>query len=52
MNGSRFSAIGWGVGLSFHAYKVFINNGVLGRDWEQRKIEKFMEEERNKSNSL
>ena len=42
-----FSAIGWGIGLSFHAYKVFVNDGVLGRDWERRKIEKFMEEEKN-----
>ncbi|WP_034059523.1 2TM domain-containing protein [Lacinutrix jangbogonensis] len=36
---------GWGLGLSIHAYKVFVNDGVLGRNWEQRKIEKFMEEE-------
>ncbi len=43
-----FSAIGWGVGLAFHAYKVFVNDGVLGRDWERRKIQKFMEEEKGK----
>ncbi|WP_452598338.1 2TM domain-containing protein [Pontimicrobium sp. MEBiC01747] len=42
-----FSAIGWGIGLSFHAYKVFVNDGILGRDWERRKIEKFIEEEKN-----
>jgi len=47
-----FPAIGWGIGLAFHAYKVFANNSVLGRSWEQRKIKKFMEEERNKLNSL
>ncbi|WP_452223235.1 2TM domain-containing protein [Lacinutrix chionoecetis] len=47
-----FSAIGWGIGIAFHAYKVFVNDSVLGRDWEQRKIEKFMEEERNKHKSI
>ncbi|WP_290700550.1 2TM domain-containing protein [Lacinutrix sp.] len=43
-----FPMFGWGLGLAFHAYKVYVNDGVLGRDWEQRKIEKFMEEEQNK----
>jgi len=36
---------GWGIGIAFHAYKVFVNNGVLGRNWEQRKIDEFMQEE-------
>ena len=39
---------GWGLGLAFHAYKVYVNDDVLGRNWEQRKIEKIMEEEQNK----
>jgi len=43
-----FPMFGWGLGLAFHAYKVFVNDSILGRDWEQRKIEKFMEEEQNK----
>lgn len=47
-----FPLLGWGLGLAFHAYKVFVNDGVLGRDWEQRKIEKIMEEERSRHNSL
>lgn len=47
-----FSAIGWGVGLAFHGYKVFVNDGVLGRNWEQRKIEKFMDEERSRRDAL
>jgi len=42
-----FPLFGWGLGLSFHAYHVFINNGFLGRKWEQRKIEEFMREEGN-----
>lgn len=40
-----FPMFGWGIGLVFHAYKVFVNDGVLGRSWEQRKIEQFMREE-------
>jgi len=42
-----FSAVGWGVGLAFHAYKVFVNDGILGQSWEHRKIKQFMEEEEN-----
>ena len=37
--------LGWGVGLAFHAYKVFVSDGVFGRNWERRKIEEFMEDE-------
>lgn len=40
-----FPMLGWGMGLAFHAYKVFVNDGVLGNGWEKRKIEKFMREE-------
>jgi len=40
-----FPVIGWGIGLSFHGYKVFVNDGILGNSWEQRKIEQFMREE-------
>ena len=40
-----FPMLGWGMGLAFHAYKVYVNDGVLGKSWEQRKIEKFMQEE-------
>nr|WP_321223048.1 histidine kinase [uncultured Psychroserpens sp.] len=40
-----FPMLGWGMGLAFHAYKVYVNDGVLGNSWEKRKIEKFMREE-------
>jgi len=43
-----YPMFGWGLGLAFHAYKVYVNDGVLGRNWEQRKIEKIMKEEQNK----
>jgi two-component system LytT family sensor kinase len=37
--------LGWGIGLSFHAYKVYVNDGMFGRNWERRKIEEFMQED-------
>jgi hypothetical protein len=43
-----FPMFGWGMGLLFHAYHVFVNNGILGKKWEQRKIEEFMREEEEK----
>ncbi|WP_204346070.1 histidine kinase [Psychroserpens algicola] len=45
-----FPMFGWGMGLAFHAYKVYVNDGVLGKNWEQRKIEKFMREEEDRWN--
>jgi sensor histidine kinase YesM len=43
-----FPIIGWGIGLSIHAFKVFVNDGPFGRDWEKRKIEQFMKDEERK----
>ncbi|GAA3613507.1 2TM domain-containing protein [Flavivirga amylovorans] len=40
-----FPMFGWGIGLAIHAFRVFINDGAFGRDWEKRKIEKYMQEE-------
>nr|WP_235047127.1 2TM domain-containing protein [Winogradskyella psychrotolerans] len=37
-----FPMIGWGIGLTFQAYKVFVDNGALGSKWEERKIEEYM----------
>ncbi|MCF6296026.1 MAG: 2TM domain-containing protein [Flavobacteriaceae bacterium] len=36
---------GWGIGLVFQAYKVYVDDGVLGRNWEKRKIDEFMKDE-------
>ena len=35
----------WGAILAIHAFSVFIFPVILGYDWEERKIEKLMEEE-------
>lgn len=43
-----FPILGWGIGLAFHAFHVFVNNNMLGKKWEQRKIEQFMREEEEK----
>lgn len=36
----------WGIGLAFHAVKVFSLNPIFGRDWEERQIQKFIEKEK------
>ena len=42
-----FPMFGWGLGLAFQAYRVFVNDGAFGAKWEERKIEEFMREEDN-----
>lgn len=37
---------GWGLGLAFHTAKVFGFNPLLGKDWEERQIQKYMEEDK------
>ncbi len=35
----------WGIGIAFHAYKVFGARLLfLGKDWEDRKIKEYMNE--------
>lgn len=36
----------WGIGLLFHAVKVFDYNPFLGKDWEARQINKYIEEDK------
>lgn len=43
-----FPIIGWGIGLSIHAMRVFVKDGPFGRNWEKRKIEQFMNDEEHK----
>ncbi|WP_147678633.1 histidine kinase [Algibacter pacificus] len=42
-----FPMFGWGIGLSIQAYRVFVNQAVFGRNWEKRKMEEFMRNDRN-----
>ena len=39
---------GWGIGIIFHAVGTFNLNPFFGKDWEERKIREFMEEEDRK----
>ena len=39
----------WGIGLALHAGKVFGFNALFGKDWEERKIAEYMEEDRRES---
>ena len=37
----------WGIGLVFHAFKVFGVNGFLGKEWEARKIKEELDKQKN-----
>ncbi|MDI9309672.1 MAG: 2TM domain-containing protein [Limnohabitans sp.] len=41
---------GWGIGLFFHGARVFNLLSFLGKDWEERKIQEFLEEEKRNQN--
>ncbi len=41
----------WGIGLAFHAAKVFSFNPFFNKEWEKRQIQKFMEEDQNDAES-
>jgi len=40
-----FPMAGWGIGLVFQAYEVFVNKGRFGKNWERKKIEEFIRQE-------
>ena len=41
-------AIGWGIAIAVHALYTFRLVGLLGRDWEERRLKELMEEERQR----
>jgi len=45
-----WAAFGWGIGLIFHAVKAFNWVPFMNKDWEDRKIKEFMDEENNTNN--
>ena len=47
-----WSMLGWGIGLIFHAMKVFNFFPFFNKDWESRKIKQFMEEEMSTKSKL
>ena len=44
-----WTAISWGIGLFFHAVKAFNWFPFFGKDWEQKKIQHLIEEEKKQS---
>ncbi len=40
-----FPIVGWGIGLVFQWFKAFNNHTFLGNDWEDRKIQEYMNKE-------
>lgn len=42
-------AFGWGIGLVFHAIRVFNLNPFFGKDWEERKIKEIMREDEHQN---
>jgi len=44
-----WAAFGWGIGIFFHAVKAFNWNPFFGKDWEDRKVKEYMNQD-NKEN--
>jgi len=45
-----WAAFGWGIGIIFHALKVFQWNPFFNKDWEDRKIKEYMNDENDVKN--
>lgn len=41
-----FTLIAWGIGLGFHTFGVFGKRFLFSKDWEERKLKQFMEEDK------
>ncbi|MBM1107656.1 2TM domain-containing protein [Aurantibacter crassamenti] len=39
----------WGIGLAAHAIKVFSLISIFGKDWEEKQIQKFIQEEQERA---
>jgi hypothetical protein len=42
-------ALGWGIGLAFHAFGVYGTEALFGADWEERKLREILERERRRA---
>lgn len=47
--GHFYTLLFWGVGLAFHAAHTFHFNPFFGKKWEQRQIQKYMDEDEKDS---
>jgi hypothetical protein len=52
ITGSRWwfvwPALGWGIGILVHALATFGLVGFMGREWERRRLDELIEEERSR----
>jgi hypothetical protein len=52
VSGSRWwfvwPALGWGIGILVHALVTFGLIGFMGREWERRRLNELIEEERSR----
>jgi hypothetical protein len=37
----------WGIGLFAHGFSVFVPYFILGKDWEEKKLNEYMSKEKN-----
>ena len=44
--GTFFTPFFWGIGLAFHAAKVFNYNPILGKNWEEKQIKKYIDKDK------
>ncbi|GLB51685.1 histidine kinase [Neptunitalea chrysea] len=42
-----FPMFGWGIGLTIHGFSIFYRGKFFGNEWENRKIQEFLEQEKN-----
>ena len=48
----QYSMLGWGTGVIIHGLSAFNCSPILGRNWEERKIQELIEKEEYKDNHL
>ncbi len=46
--GTFSTAFFWGIGLAFHAMGVFGKDLLFGKQWENRKVQEFMDEDKKR----
>lgn len=44
--GTFSTAFFWGIGLAFHALRVFGKNLIFGKQWEERKIQDYIKKDK------
>ncbi len=38
--------VGWGIGVVIHGASVLINYGLFGKDWEEKKIQEYLNKDK------